>query len=126
MDDLEAGLNKQGFAKLRHLVTITSHHTNTSILYLGHSLFSKNMREISLQFQRYFLTNQYRDKAQIMALGRQVYPSNVKYLQNVYEDVLRIPYNNLLLDFSPNRDTCLRTTSGYFIKNKPIVVYKPL
>ena len=84
------------------------------------------MREISLQFQRYFLTNQYRDKAQIMALGRQVYPTNIKYLQYVYEDVLRIPYNNLLLDFSPNRDTCLRTTSGYFKKNKPIVVYKPL
>ena len=43
LDDQEAGMTTDSLSKLRHLVTISAHHMNCSIIYVGHSLFAKNM-----------------------------------------------------------------------------------
>lgn len=43
LDDQEAGMTADSLSKLRHLVTISAHHMNCSIIYVGHSLFAKNM-----------------------------------------------------------------------------------
>ena len=84
------------------------------------------MRETSLQMTRYILTASYRDRSQVQALGRQIFPQNVRFLSRVYDDVLKTPYNNLCLDFTPNLDDCLRVTSGWFRPNEPIIVYKQI
>ena len=54
-----------------------------------------------------------------------MYPQNVRFIPAVYKDVLNTPYNNLLLDFSPNIDPSMRVTASWFNKERPIVVYKP-
>ena len=123
LDDLVPVMALNDIQKLLLLLTVSSHHYNVSIIFVGHNLFHRNMRECSLQYQRYILTNNFRDKSQIITLGRQIYPTNINFLCDVYSDVLKTEYNNLILDLSPNQSENMRVTSGWF-KSDPIVSYK--
>ncbi len=123
LDDLVPVMSKQDIDSLHLLLTVTSHHSNVSILFISHNLFHKNMREASLQYHRYVLTNNFRDSNQIALLGRQIFPTNTKFLPHVYTDILKTKFNNIVLDLSPNQSENLRVTGGWF-KQSPIVIYK--
>lgn len=123
LDDLSPTMSKSDIESLHILLTITSHHSNVSIIFIGHNLFQKGMRDCSLQYHRYILTNNFRDSNQIALLGRQIFPTNTRFLPHVYKDILKTRYNNIILDLSPNKTECLRVTGGWF-KSSPIVLYK--
>ena len=125
LDDLAPQMGLKDITALQTILSVISHHQNVSVVYIGHNIFHKNMRECSLQFHKYLLTNNFRDQNKISYLGKQMYPQNVRFIPAVYKDVLNTPYNNLLLDFSPNIDPSMRVTASWFNKERPIVVYKP-
>ena len=125
LDDLAPQMGLKDITALQTILSVISHHQNLSVVYIGHNIFHKNMRECSLQFHKYLLTNNFRDQNQISYLGKQMYPENARFIPAVYKDVLKTPYNNLLLDFSPYIDPSMRVTASWFNKDRPIDVYKP-
>ena len=49
-----------------------------------------------------------RDKSQIISLARQLYPTNMRYLQEVYRDATSRPFGYLLIDMTPDTPEELR------------------
>ena len=65
------------------LFTKGSHHRDLSVIYLVQNLFGKNKehRTISLNAHYMVVFKNPRDASQITQLAKQMYPSNIKYVQ---------------------------------------------
>ena len=66
------------------------------------------MRTISLNSHYLLILKNPRDKSQIINLSRQLYPTNMKFLQRVYQDATSKPYGYILLDLTPDTPEELR------------------
>ena len=125
-DDLmcECGGDEQ-FSKL---FTKTSHHKNTSIIFLTQNLFytgsNKIMRTVSLSTQFFVLMKNPRDASSITNLAKQMYPGNVKFLQESYRDATREPFSYLLIDLRVTTPDALRIRTRLF-PGEHQVVYVP-
>ena len=101
LDDLmsEIGNDKRVTA----LFTKGSHHKNLSVILILQNLFhqSKEMRTISLNSHYLVIFRNPRDKSQINHLAKQMYPGNIRFLQQSYNDATSKPYGYLLLDLKP-------------------------
>ena len=101
IDDLmtELGDNKS----LANLFTKGSHHMNLSVIFIIQNIFhqAKMMRTISLNCHYFYLMKNARDRSQIVSLARQLYPNNMKYLVESYENATKKPYSYIRVDTSP-------------------------
>nr|DAC81383.1 TPA_asm: FtsK [Parasteatoda house spider adintovirus] len=108
LDDLmsECGNNK----RITDLYTRGSHHMNISIITVSQNIFhkGKEFREISLNSHYLFLFKSRRDVSQISHLGRQLYPRNLKFFLEVFEDATKKPYSYLMVDLKPETEENLR------------------
>lgn len=98
IDDLmsECGSDK----RLTNLFSRGSHHLNISIIFITQNFFhkGKEMRDITLNAHYLLLCKNRRDMSQITHLGKQIFPRNVKFFQEVYDDATRKPYSYLFVD----------------------------
>ena len=108
IDDLMTELG--GDKVLANLFTKGSHHLSVSVIFIVQNLFHQGpqMRNISLNSHYIILLKNPRDKSQIISLARQLYPTNMNYLQNVYKDATSKPFGYLLLDLTPDTPEGLR------------------
>ena len=83
--------------RITTLLTIKSHHSNTSLLYLKQNLFHKNKesRTISLNSQYMVVFKNPRDASQMSHLARQMYPGRVKFVKKAFHDATWVPYGYL-------------------------------
>lgn len=86
--------------KLTHLFTRGSHHMNLSVIFITQNFFHKGreMREITLNSHYLLLCKNRRDLSQVTHLGKQLFPRNVKFFQEVYEDATKQPFSYLFID----------------------------
>src|SRR5690348_14956905 len=93
-----------GDVRLANLFTKGSHHLNISVLFIVQNVFhkGKEMRTVNLNTHYYFLLKNPRDKLQVMALGRQIYPGKVKFFMESYEDATSLPYGYICIDLKPD------------------------
>ncbi|GBM51001.1 hypothetical protein AVEN_162867-1 [Araneus ventricosus] len=124
IDDLMSELSNND--KLTKLFTKGSHHRNLSIIFIVQNIFhkGKEMRDISLNAHYMFLFKNPRDRSQAMHLGRQLYPNNVKFFREVYEDATAKAFSYLLIDLTPQTDDSMRLRTGLFPGDK-YYVYQP-
>ena len=96
IDDLMHETNE----KVTKLFTKGSHHGNLSVIYLVQNLFGKNkeLRTISLNTHYMIVFKNPRDGSQITHLAKQMFPRNVKYLQEAFTDATSTPHGYLLVD----------------------------
>ena len=101
IDDLMTELGND--KKLANLFTKGSHHLNLSIIFIVQNIFhqAKYMRNVSLNCHYFILMKNPRDKSQIFALARQLYPKKSKFLIEAYEDATLEPYSSLKIDLNP-------------------------
>ena len=59
------------------------------------------MRTISLNSHYLVIFRNPRDKSQINHLAKQMYPGNIKFMQQSYDDATSKPYGYLLVDLKP-------------------------
>ena len=109
IDDLMESCSKND--DVNNLFTRQSHHMNTSVMYITQNLFSqgKYSRTISLNAHYLILMNNPRDRAQILALARQMFPTNPNYLMECYEDATKDKYGYLFLDLKPTSKYRIQT-----------------
>ena len=108
IDDLmtELGGNKN----LANLFTKGSHHNNLSIFFIVQNLFHQGpqMRTISLNSHYMILMKNPRDKSQISHLARQLYPENMKFLIEAYNDATSQRYGYLVVDMKQDTPAKVR------------------
>ena len=123
IDDLMAETD----VRVTTLFTKTSHHANTSVVYLIQNLFPKNKesRTISLNAQYMVLFKNPRDTSQITHLAKQMYPGRVKFLQESFTDATTIPYGYLLIDLKQETPEDLRLRTTIFPDDVIQYVYLP-
>ena len=87
-------------AKIAELFTKKSHHCNLSVLYIVQNIFekSKESRTISLNAHYLVIFKNPRDSTQITHLAKQMYPHNIKYVQEAFKDATSKPYGYLFVD----------------------------
>ena len=89
--------------RITNLFTKGSHHKNLSVILLLQNLFynGKETRNISLNTHYIVLFKNPRDNTIVTSLAKQMYPGNVKYLQEAFNDATKEPYHYLFLDLKP-------------------------
>ena len=113
LDDLMKECGKDN--SIYDIFTIDSHHKNISVFFLTQNLFpkEKNARTISLNCNYIIVLNNPRDRAQIFHLARQMYPDNVNFLLECYNDAVESqPYGYLFLDFTQSTPRKFRVQTG--------------
>ena len=105
------------------LFTQGCHHKHISIIYITQNLYlqGKYSRTISLNTQYIVLFRSLWDVTQISVLGRQMFPGNAKLLTQAYNDVMKTPYNYLIIDSSPHSNPQYRLRTNIFPDEYPIV-----
>ena len=107
------------------IFTKYSHHYNITCIFILQNLFPKfkQARTISLNAHYIVLMKNTRDKAQIRHLASQVFPGNVKYLVDTFEDATKDPFSYLLLDFKPETAEQIRVRTKIFPTDTTMVAY---
>ena len=105
------------------LFTVNSHHMNTSVFVLTQNIFSKGKytRTMSINAHYLFIFKNPRDKLQIYNLARQIYPKNMGYLIDSYEDATVKPHGYLFIDFKQNTKDDSRLQTGILPEEKQII-----
>jgi len=116
----EAGDSKE----LSQLFTKGSHHRNLSLIYIAQNMFDKgrSMRTVSLNAHYMVVFKSPRDKTQISYLGRQMFPSNSKFIVEAFDDATSEPYGYLVVDLRPETPEEYRVRSRIF-DNESTIVY---
>jgi len=124
LDDLMVECGKD--SKVLRLFTIDSHHRNITVFFLTQNIFSqdKNSRSISLNCQYIILTNNPRDKLQIVNLAKQIFPGSSKFFAEAYNDaVTEKKFGYLVLDLSQTTLEENRIQTGIF-KDEERIIYR--
>lgn len=95
------------------IFTRSAHHLNFSVILIVQNFFNKGkvMRTISLNTQYIVMYKNPRDQLQAMTLGRQIFPNDLKYFIEAYEDSTSNPYSYLLVDLKSSTDNDMRLRS---------------
>src|SRR5437868_12630510 len=99
VDDFMVETNEE----ILKLFTKGVHHRNVSIFFLVQNFFhaNKQMRSITLNANYIMVFKNIRDQTQIESLAKQMYPGNVKFLNESFRDATSQPFGYLLLDLKP-------------------------
>ena len=127
LDDMMRRISKSEDAL--HLITVTSHHRNCSVIYITQNLFEKgtHFRSISLNIHVFVLMTNNRDKRQVATFGSQVYPGQIKFFMEAYEKAVgRLPAGGYLVcDLSPFTPKKYRLRTAIFPSDDVTIVYSP-
>lgn len=111
--------------RVSNLFTKGSHHKRVSVIYIVQNLFGKNkhMRTISLNAHYVVLFKNPRDASQATHLGKQMYPSKLKYFQEAYKDATGRAHGYLLCDLRQETPDQLRLRTDVFPDDDQHIVY---
>lgn len=111
---------------LAQLFTRGSHHLSMTVIFIVQNIFMKGseMRTISLNAKYIILMKNPRDKSQVYALGRQLFPENLTYFRDSYLDATKQGYGYLVIDLTQNCDDSHRLRTDIF-KSHPTFGYIP-
>jgi hypothetical protein len=126
VDDLmsEVGGNKN----LSNVFTKGSHHDNVSVIFIVQNLFYQalEMRTMSLNSQYIILMKNRRDLTQISTFARQIYPRNVKFFMDAYQQALEMnDYGYILFDARADTPESLRLRTNITPDKFPTIVFTP-
>ena len=101
IDDLMEEVSKD--KRMVALYTKYSHHYKISVVFLSQNLFfqTREMRTISLNAHYIIIMKNPRDKLQIAALGRQIFPTTLSYFLEAYNEAVSEPFSHLIIDLTP-------------------------
>ncbi len=108
IDDLMSEMKNSKFVV--DLFTKGSHHNQQSVIILMQNLYHKGsiVRDLNLNAHYIIIFKSPRDKMQIYALAKQVYPTNFKYFMSSYELATQVPHGYLVLDLKQDTPEDLR------------------
>ena len=123
LDDLMTEIKTN--QSVTHLFTKGSHHRNLSVIVLLQNLFQQGpeSRTISLNSHYLVVFKNPRDASSITHLAKQMYPGNIRFMQEAYRDATIEPYGYLFIDLKPDTDERLRLRTNIFPTDARHYVY---
>ena len=123
LDDLMTEIKSN--QNVTHLFTKGSHHKNLSVIVLLQNLFQQGpeSRTISLNSHYLVVFKNPRDASSITHLAKQMYPGNIRFMQEAYRDATIEPYGYLFIDLKPDTDERLRLRTNIFPTDANHYVY---
>ena len=112
LDDLMSTASKD--PRINDLFTEGSHHRNLSVIILNQNLYFGRDPTQRRNCHYLVLFNNPIDKQQIMTLARQMYPGNVSYFTQHFNDAVDIPFGHLLVDLKPTTEEKNRLCKNAF------------
>ncbi len=115
-----------GNAQVQKVFMQFVHHRNLSAIYIVQNLFAqgKSSRTISFNTNYLILFKNPRDANQVMALARQMFPFNVKYFMECYQDATSQPYGYLMIDYKAKTPEQYRVRTGLLAERQVIYLQK--
>ncbi len=107
------------------IFTKTTHHMNLIVTFLSQNLFLQDhqTRKISLNSLYMAIFNNPRDRAQFSFLSRQMFPGDIKFLNECFTDATSEPHGFLFLDFKQNTPENSRVRTK-ILENNPVIYLK--
>lgn len=120
-------LMRESDGRIVDIFTKGSHHRNLSVFYITQNIFhqGKGQRDISLNSSYIVYFKNPRDRTQIRHLARQVYPDNVKFVEEAYKDATVQAHGYLFIDLKQSTNDMCRFKSEVFPFNGHCTVYIP-
>ena len=102
--------------RVTRLFTKGSHHRNISVILIVQNLFGKNKEQRTISLNSHYLVvfKNPRDQAQIIHLGKQMYPGQSQYVSEAFKSATEVPHGYLLFDLKQNTPDYLRLRSAIF------------
>lgn len=102
--------------RITDLFSKGSHHRNISVIYILQNFFygAKETRNITLNAHYIVLFKNPRDKTQVSNLAKQMYPGQVKFVQEAFSDATKKPYGYLFIDLKPYTPDEFRLRTNIF------------
>lgn len=117
IDDMMGECNDQ----VGDLLTKNSHHLSVSVIFISQNLFH---RDISLN--SHYIVAYKSPRAQLTTMARQIYPRNIQFMNEIFEDATSGPYGYLLMDLTQTTPDHLRFRTKIFPDDEPTnVIYVP-
>ena len=109
-------LMREADERVTKLFTKGSHHRDISVIYIVQNLFDKNKehRTISLNTQYLVVFKNPRDASQITHLAKQMYPTQIRFMQDAFKQATSRPHGYLLVDTTQSTPDHLRLRSQIF------------
>ena len=110
--------------KVTQIFTKGSHHLNCSDIYINQNLLTKARKEsrnICLNTHYLVLFKNPSDSAQIVHLGRQIFPDTIRYFMESFDDAIFTPYGYLLIDLRTTTPEDLLLRTNIFCDKRTIV-----
>src|SRR5574343_600643 len=122
LDDLmrECGKNDN----IYDVFTVDSHHKSISVFFMTQNIFprEKNARTISLNCNYIIILNNPRDREQVFHLAKQMFPKQMNYFKECYQDAVESKtFGYLFLDLTQTQNNSLRVQTGICPKEKRII-----
>ena len=128
VDDLMGELSKS--KEMVDLFTKHSHHRMISCFFLVQKMFggTSEMRTISGNTHYMFAFKNPRDASAITHLAKQVYPGNIRFLQEAYNDATRKPFSHLMINMHQKTNDEARVIGNYISSDSlnPMTLYRPV
>lgn len=99
---------------LNELYTKKAHHQNFGVILLTQHLFEKNLRVARNNAQYIVLMRAPNAMLQIRNLGAQLFPKQLSYFLDAYEQAVNEHYGYLLLDLHASSNKLLRLQTNIF------------
>lgn len=122
-DQMENVVNSK---KIQTFFTRGVHHSSVSLILLQQNLYpqGKSGRDIRLNSHYIIVMRSPTFAAQIMYLGRQLFPTHPSFLPDAYKKATVAPYSYLFLNLHPKCSDSIRVLQG-IIPGEEKIVYLP-
>lgn len=96
------------------LFTRGSHNWNVSIVFVTQALYGRNIKTARANSHYLILMRNPQAKQNIRTLGSQMFPGQLKFFMEAFNDATSSPYSYLLIDSHPNTDDSERLITNIF------------
>jgi len=111
LDDIVYQINEK---TLTELFTKKAHHQNFGVILITQNLFEKNIRVARNNAQYIILMRAPNAVLQIRNLGNQLFPRQLSYFLDAYDQAVKNNYGYLLLDLHAGSNKLLRLQTNIF------------
>lgn len=120
-------LMRESDGRIVDIFTKGSHHRNLSVFYITQNLFhqGRGQRDISLNSSYIVYFKNPRDRTQVRYLARQVFPDNLKFIEEAYKDATKDAHGYLMIDLKQSTNDACRFKTKVFPFDGYCTAYVP-
>ena len=118
MDDLMTVANEKF---LVNLFTKKSHHKNISVIFVTQNMFEKSLKTPRNNSQYLIIMRSPNSALSVRNIGTQLFPQNLPYFLDAYNQATANPYGYLLIDMHAASQNILRLRTNIFPDDEKVL-----